>query len=87
SKLLVKQERHKQGKAAGEFLGEWLLKEFLQRFSELNHLRLFLLEVLHYDKENSIIVQLVNASVIISKTYALTARLLCASSSTFSRVS
>jgi thiamine kinase-like enzyme len=56
-KLLVKQERHKQGKAAGEFLGEWLLKELLQRFSELNHLRLFLPEVLHFDRENSIIVQ------------------------------
>ncbi|MGI2903308.1 aminoglycoside phosphotransferase family protein [Tolypothrix sp. VBCCA 56010] len=56
-KLLVKQERHKQGKAAGEFLGEWVLKEFLQRFSELNHLRLFLPEVLHFDLLNSIIVQ------------------------------
>lgn len=56
-KLLVKQERHKQGKAASEFLGEWLLKELLQRFSELNHLHLFLPEVLYFDRENSIIVQ------------------------------
>ncbi|MEH2165194.1 MAG: aminoglycoside phosphotransferase family protein [Nostoc sp.] len=57
SKLLVKQEQHKQGKAAGDILGEWLLKEFNERFSELNHLRLFLPEVLHFDRENSIIVQ------------------------------
>ncbi|GAA6620114.1 phosphotransferase family protein [Scytonema sp. NUACC26] len=56
-KLLVKQEPHKQGKAAGEFLGEWLLKEFYSDFHQLNHLRLFLPEVLHFDKENSIIVQ------------------------------
>ncbi len=38
-------------------MGEWLLKEFLQGFSELNHLRLFLPEVLHFDQDNSIIVQ------------------------------
>ncbi|BAY44854.1 hypothetical protein SAMD00079811_24560 [Scytonema sp. HK-05] len=56
-KLLVKQEPHKQGKAAGEFLGEWQFKEFLHRFPELNHLRLFLPEVLHFDKESCIIVQ------------------------------
>jgi hypothetical protein len=57
-KLLVKQERHNQeGKAAGEFLSEWRIQEFLQEFSELNHLRPFLPEVLHFDRENSIIVK------------------------------
>lgn len=57
-KLLVKQERHNQeGKAAGEFLSEWRIQEFLQQFSELNHLRPFLPEVLHFDSENSIIVK------------------------------
>ena len=56
-KLLVKQERHNQeGKAAGEFLDEWRIKEFLQRFPELEHISLFLPEVLHFDIENSIIV-------------------------------
>jgi thiamine kinase-like enzyme len=56
-KLLVKQERHNQeGKAAGEFLGEWRIQELLQQFPELNHLRPFLPEVVHFDKDNSIIV-------------------------------
>ncbi|MBE9037079.1 phosphotransferase family protein [aff. Roholtiella sp. LEGE 12411] len=56
-KLLVKQERHNQeGKAAGEFLSEWRIQEFLQRFPNLDHYRSFLPEVLHFDAENSIIV-------------------------------
>ncbi|MEW6495826.1 MAG: phosphotransferase [Cyanobacteriota bacterium] len=56
-KLLVKQERHNQeGKAVGEFLGEWRIQKLLQEFPELNHLRLFLPEVLHFDSENSILV-------------------------------
>ncbi|MFK0734496.1 MAG: phosphotransferase [Gloeotrichia echinulata HAB0833] len=56
-KLLVKQERHNQeGKAAGEFLSEWRIQEFLQRFPEVDQYRLFLPEVLHFDAENSIIV-------------------------------
>ena len=56
-KLLVKQERHNQeGKAAGEFLAEWRIQEFLQRFSELDRLRPSLPEILHFDKENSIII-------------------------------
>lgn len=56
-KLLVKQERHNQeGKAAGEFLNEWQIQELLQKFSKLNHLRPFSPEVLHFDKDNSIIV-------------------------------
>ncbi|QSJ19976.1 phosphotransferase [Nostoc sp. UHCC 0702] len=56
-KLLVKQERYNQeGKAAGEFLAEWRIQEFLQRFPEVDNYRSFLPEVLHFDAENSIIV-------------------------------
>ncbi|MEH1804824.1 MAG: phosphotransferase family protein [Nostoc sp.] len=56
-KLLVKQERHNQeGKVAGEFLSEWRIQEFLERFPNLGNYRLFLPEVLHFDRENSIIV-------------------------------
>lgn len=56
-KLLVKQERHNQeGKTAGEFLLEWRIQEFLQRFPNLDNYRIFLPEVLHFDIENSIIV-------------------------------
>ncbi|BAZ33273.1 hypothetical protein NIES4074_57830 [Cylindrospermum sp. NIES-4074] len=56
-KLLVKQERHNQeGKTVGEFLLEWRIQEFLQRFSNFDNYRLFLPEVLHFDVENSIIV-------------------------------
>lgn len=55
--LLVKQERHnEEGKAAGELLREWLLQEFLKRVSEVTYLRSFLPEILHFDRENSIIV-------------------------------
>ncbi|MEM6404612.1 MAG: aminoglycoside phosphotransferase family protein, partial [Cyanobacteria bacterium P01_D01_bin.116] len=57
SKLLVKQERHNsKGETIGEFLNEWRIQELLQRFSELNHLRQFLPELLHFDEDNSIIV-------------------------------
>ncbi|WP_331001141.1 phosphotransferase [Nostoc commune] len=56
-KLLVKQERHNQeGKAAGEFLSEWRIQEFLQRFPNLDNYRSFLPEVMHFDADNSIIV-------------------------------
>lgn len=56
-KLLVKQERHDQeGKAAGEFLSEWRIQELLQQFPELNHLHPLIPEVLHFDRDNSIIV-------------------------------
>ncbi len=57
NKLLVKQERHNQeGKAAGEFLSEWRVQEFLQQFPQLSHLRSRIPEVLHFDRENSIMV-------------------------------
>lgn len=56
-KLLVKQERHNQeGKAAGEFLSEWRIQEFLQQFPKLDNYHSFLPEVLHFDADNSIIV-------------------------------
>ncbi|MEH2324598.1 MAG: hypothetical protein V7K32_13690 [Nostoc sp.] len=50
-KLLVKQERYNhEGKAAGEFLSEWRIQEFLQRFPNLGNYHSFLPEVLHYQK-------------------------------------
>ncbi len=56
-KLLVKQEQYNsQGKTAGELFGEWRIQKFLQTFPELNHWRLFLPELLHYDAEKSIMV-------------------------------
>lgn len=56
-KFLVKQERHNQeGKAAGEFLGEWRIQELLLSFSSLNHLRPFFPEILHFDPDNLILV-------------------------------
>lgn len=56
-KLLVKQERlNQEGKAAGEFLIEYRIQEFLQQFPELDNYHQFLPEVLHFDVENSIIV-------------------------------
>jgi thiamine kinase-like enzyme len=56
-KFLVKQERHNQeGKAHGEFLGEWKIQEFLLNFSSVNHLRPFLPEILYFDRANSILV-------------------------------
>lgn len=55
--LLVKQERHnRKGKAAGEFLNEWRIQEFLQRFPELSYFRPLLPEVLHFNANDSIIV-------------------------------
>ncbi|URD48502.1 phosphotransferase family protein [Chroococcidiopsis sp. CCNUC1] len=56
-KLLVKQERlvH-EGKTIGEFLNEWRIQEFLQRFPELSHILKMISEILHFDAENSIIV-------------------------------
>jgi serine/threonine protein kinase len=57
SKVLVKQERlNHKGDAAGEFLLEWQIQEFLLLFPELNHLRPSLPKILHFDAENFIIV-------------------------------
>jgi tRNA A-37 threonylcarbamoyl transferase component Bud32 len=56
-KLLVKQERlTREGKTAGEFSNEWRIQEFLQRFSEISHIRPLLSDVLHFDANHSIIV-------------------------------
>jgi thiamine kinase-like enzyme len=53
----VKQERYdSDGKTAGEFLNEWRIQEFLQQFPELGNFRGFLPVVLHFDRENSIMV-------------------------------
>ena len=55
--LLVKQERYDQnGKTLGEFIDEWRIHDFWQKFPEINHLRSSLSEVIHFDLENSIIV-------------------------------
>ncbi|MBE9119505.1 phosphotransferase [Microcoleus sp. Pol14C2] len=56
-KYLVKQERYaSDGKAAGEFLNEWRIQEFLQLFPERDSLRSLLPVVSHFDAENSILV-------------------------------
>lgn len=56
-KLLIKQERHNQGGGtAGEFLSEWRIQEFLQRFPEVSHIRTWMPVVLHFDAQHSIIV-------------------------------
>jgi Predicted aminoglycoside phosphotransferase len=56
-KYLVKQERYaSDGKTAGEFLNEWRIQEFLQQFPELGNFLAFLPVVLHFDRENSIMV-------------------------------
>lgn len=56
-KLLVKQETcDRDGKTAGEFLREWRIQEFVKQFTELDYIRAWLPEVLHFDVENSIIV-------------------------------
>lgn len=56
-KLFVKQELHNQeGRTAGEFLNEWRIQEFLQRFTELSHIRPLISEVLHFDENHSIII-------------------------------
>jgi thiamine kinase-like enzyme len=56
-KLLIKQERRaSDGEVAGEFLDEWRVQEFLNRFPELGYLKQSLPEVLHFDREQSILV-------------------------------
>lgn len=57
SKLLVKQERlQKDGKAIGEFQGEWRIKNFIDQFTELQPLQSFLPQMLHFDSDNAILV-------------------------------
>ncbi len=57
SKILVKQERlQKEGKAIGEFYGEWQIQNLVNQFPELEHLQGFLPEILHFDPDNYILV-------------------------------
>ncbi|MDJ0734920.1 MAG: phosphotransferase [Nostocaceae cyanobacterium] len=57
SQLLIKQEPYnREGKTTGEFLREWQMHEFLQRFPETNKIHPYISEALHFDAENSIIV-------------------------------
>jgi len=56
-KLLVKQERYdREGKTAGEFLREWRIQEFFQKFPELSQICDWISEVIHFNAEDSIIV-------------------------------
>jgi thiamine kinase-like enzyme len=55
--LLVKQERHSQaGKAIGEFFAESQVHELIHNFPALNHWKPCISELLHFDRENSILV-------------------------------
>jgi hypothetical protein len=56
-KLLVKQEPYfEKGKTAGEFLREWRIQDFVRKFSELNTIRSWLPEILHFESDSSILV-------------------------------
>lgn len=56
-RLLVKQERvNAQGKTAGEFSHEWRIQEITKNFAELDILRAYLPEILHFNPEASILV-------------------------------
>ncbi|MUL35786.1 phosphotransferase family protein [Gloeocapsopsis dulcis] len=56
-KLLVKQEPFTgQQEGANEFLREWRIHEFIQRFLELGYISAWLPEVIHFDADRSIIV-------------------------------
>ncbi|GBF80647.1 phosphotransferase [Aphanothece sacrum] len=57
SQLLVKQERmQKQEKVIGEFYGEWRIQNLINQFPELADLQTFLPEMLHFDRDNYILV-------------------------------
>ena len=56
-KFLVKQEKHNlEGKTAGEFLSEYRIQQWLQKFPESKNFSCFLPELLHFDADNSIII-------------------------------
>ncbi|GFE68856.1 phosphotransferase [Chroococcus sp. FPU101] len=55
-KLLVKQERPNKKKTRGELVNEWRFHEFLEQFSELNQIRSFFPEILHFNVDDSVIV-------------------------------
>ncbi|AFZ00984.1 phosphotransferase [Calothrix sp. PCC 6303] len=55
--LLVKQEPlNQEGKAVGEFSREWLIQKFVQRFPELNQMRYWISEGVHYNPDDCIII-------------------------------
>ena len=55
--LLVKQERqYFEGRTLGEFFNEWQIHQLLQKFTELDSIRLFFPEILHFDVENSALI-------------------------------
>lgn len=55
--LLIKQETlNTEAKIKGELFAEWQVRDFLQQFPEVRHLRSCFSEAIHYDAENSIIV-------------------------------
>ncbi|MEH2459888.1 phosphotransferase [Nostoc sp.] len=56
-KVLVKQERlNREGKTAGEFLREWQIQEFVQKFPELNQMRDWISEGVNFNPDDSIII-------------------------------
>jgi Choline/ethanolamine kinase len=55
--LLVKQEPHdRDGKSDGEFLREWRIQEFVRQFPEASHLRRWLPEIIHFDRDCSLLI-------------------------------
>jgi hypothetical protein len=55
--LLVKQERHDaKGNNRNELWDEWHINEFVRHFPELHYLCSLISEVVHFDRDNSIIV-------------------------------
>ncbi|MEH2063944.1 MAG: phosphotransferase [Nostoc sp.] len=56
-KLLIKQESlNQEGKTSGEFLWEWKIQEFVQKFSELSQIRHWISEAIHFNLDDSIII-------------------------------
>ncbi len=55
--IMLKQECHgPDGKIIGGLLNEWRMQAFLQHFRALDHLRLFVPEVIHFNEKDSIII-------------------------------
>jgi thiamine kinase-like enzyme len=56
-KHFVKQERRRgEDNVSGELSQEWNVHRFLQQFTELEHFRQWLPEIVHFDADNSIVV-------------------------------
>lgn len=54
--LLIKQECHDIEGTSDDFLNEWRLHEFLEKFPRLNYIRPLISEAIHYNRSRSIIV-------------------------------